>query len=106
MDTDLLPPFCLQESGIDVFERPKIHKSDPTVDDHSIKIPEVNLCIPLKIHVIFSYFPTSASPSELLQYSDNVCLLTPETWNPHDESYTLNLDNMLDWEGYVIPPSQ
>jgi len=40
MNMNLIPPFCLQEAGITVNNRPKIHSSDLTVDDHSIILRE------------------------------------------------------------------
>ena len=38
---------------------PKIHKEDPTVDDHAITFAETGFRIPLSLWGIFSYFPTS-----------------------------------------------
>jgi hypothetical protein len=29
-------------------------------------------------------------------------LLTPSRWNPHDDLYTTNEENMLDWEGNMV----
>ena len=36
MDNNLIPPLMLREMGVTVNDIPKIHKQDPTVDDHTI----------------------------------------------------------------------
>eukprot|EP00957_Ditylum_brightwellii_P072525 5511789-Ditylum_brightwellii.AAC.1 len=46
MDHNLLPPFVLRESGIRVNDTPKIHKVNPTVDDHAIIFSGEGLRIP------------------------------------------------------------
>ena len=40
MDNNLVPPFMLREMGVTVNDIPKIHKEDPTVDDHAITFVE------------------------------------------------------------------
>ena len=36
MQNNLIPPFILREAGITVNDVPKIHRDDPTEDDHAI----------------------------------------------------------------------
>lgn len=41
-----------------------------------------------------------------MQNSEEVCLLTPDRWNTHNEAYAINEDNMLVWEGNMIEKGQ
>ena len=34
--------------------------------------------------------------------TEDIYLLTPTQWNPHDDSYAANEENMLDWEGNMV----
>ena len=40
MDNNLIPPFMLREMGVTMNDVSKIHKKDPTVDDHAITFME------------------------------------------------------------------
>ncbi len=40
--------------------------------------------------------------AEFMQGAENVYLLTPSRWNPHNDAYATNEENMLDWEGNMI----
>ena len=46
MDHNLIPPFMLRKMGVTVNDVPKIHKEDPTVDDHMITFTETGFRIP------------------------------------------------------------
>ena len=59
MSNNLIPPFIMQENGIIVNECAKIHCEDPTREDHAIIFKGYDLCIPLQLHGIFSYFLTT-----------------------------------------------
>ena len=59
MDNNLIPPFMIREMGVTVNDIPKIHKEDPTVDDHAITFFETGFRIPLSLWGIFSYILTS-----------------------------------------------
>lgn len=38
-----------------------------------------------------------------MQNSEEAYLLTPDQWNPHDEAYAINEENIIDcWEGNMI----
>ena len=73
-----------------------------TVDDHSICFPETGFRIPLSLWGMFSYFPTSKPTALFMKETGDIYLLTPSGWNPHDDSYATNKENMLDWEGNMI----
>jgi hypothetical protein len=104
MNHNLIPPFILCEQGIKVNDTAKIHCADPMKEDHSIVV-DSTLQIPLSLNGVFSYFPTRLPTVAELQSSDNVYLLTPEDFNPHDGSYAHNEDRMVDWEGEIAHAS-
>ena len=99
MKNNLIPPFLMQEVGVAVNDKPKIHAEDPTANDHVLIFKETGFWIPLSIHGIFSFFPTTKPTIKELQVGHNVYLLTPECWNPHTDAYSVNEASMLDWEG-------
>ena len=103
MDNNLIPPFMLREMGVTVNDIPKIHKEDPTVDDHAITFMETGFRIPLSLWGIFSYFPTSKPTHDDLLNPNEVYILSPATWNPHSDAYSTNEESMLDWEGNMQP---
>ena len=103
MDNNLIPPFMLWEMGVTVNDVPKIHKEDPTVDDHAITFAEMGFRIPLSLWGIFSYFPTSKPTHDDLLNLNEVYILSSATWNPHSDAYSANEESMLDWEGNMQP---
>ena len=100
---NLIPPFMLRGMGVAVNDVPKIHKEDPTVDDHAITFLETGFRIPLSLWGIFSYFPTSKPTHDNLLSPNEVYVLSPATWNPHSDAYSTNEESMLDWEGNMQP---
>ena len=91
MDNNLIPPFMLRVNDV-----PKIHKEDPTVDDHMITFVEMGFRIPLSLWGIFSYFPTSKPTYDDLLNPTEVYILSPTSWNPHSDAYSTNEESMLD----------
>ena len=59
MCNNLLPPFMLQEAGITVNDKAKIHMMILMAEDHVIIFPETGFRIPMMLWGIFSYFPTT-----------------------------------------------
>eukprot|EP00957_Ditylum_brightwellii_P071572 5441754-Ditylum_brightwellii.AAC.1 len=53
----------------------------------------------------FLYFPSSKLMVEELQASDDIYLLTPSKFKPHDDRNAVNEDSMLDWEGNMVETS-
>ena len=105
---NLIPPFIMHENGIMVNECAKIHCDDPTRDDHAIIFKGYDLCIPLKLHGIFSYFDTKKPDIESIVgvdkpsiYTTEIYTLTPTKWNPHTDAYALNEERFVDWEGNI-----
>ena len=93
----------LREMGVAVNDIPKIHKKNPSVDDHAITFVEMGFLIPLSLWGIFSYFPTSKPTHDDLPNPNEVYILSPATWNPHSDAYSTNEESMLDWEGNMQP---
>jgi hypothetical protein len=102
MKNNLLPPFVLREAGIKLNDTPKSQVEECTIEEHSMLFPETGLSIPLSLWGTFSYFPTCKPTATHMQDSDEIYMLTPDRFNPHDDSYAENEDNMLDWEGNMI----
>ena len=105
MANNLIPPFIMREKGIRVNETPKIQSDEPEVSDHAIEFAETGLRIPLKLWGTFSYFPTRKPTIEELQMSEEIYMLTPSHFNPHNNSYASNEDGMLDWQGNMADKS-
>ena len=101
MENNLIPPFMLREMGVTVNDVPKIHKEDPTADNHSITFMEKRFRLLLSLWGIFSYFPTSKPTHEDLLNPTEVYILSPATWNPHSNAYSANEESMLDWGGNI-----
>ena len=104
MENNLIPPFIVQEAGLQVNKRAKIHTEDPTADDHSIIFPTTSFRIPLQLFGIFSYFSTTKPTENHMLAGHDVYVMTPEMWNPHLEVYEQNKANVVDWEGNIKQP--
>jgi hypothetical protein len=102
MQNNLIPPFMIREAGIILHDTPKMQVEHPTVDDHSIYFPETKFRIPMSLWGVFSYFPTSKPTTQDMEESDQVYMLTPSRWDPHQSAYAENEESILDWEGNVI----
>jgi hypothetical protein len=102
MQKNLIPPFIMREAGITVNDTPTMQMNDPTTEDHSIYFPETRFRIPMSLWGIFSYFETSKLSVQDRTRCEEVYMLTPSRWDPHQESYATNESNMLDWEGNLM----
>jgi hypothetical protein len=87
---NLIPPFMMREAGVQVADTPKIQEEDPTKSSHSIYFRGADLRIPLALWGIFSYFPTTKPLEKTLEECEDVLILTPSRWNPHDPAYAHN----------------
>ena len=105
MNNHLIPPFILREAGIEVNDVPKIQVEDPDVKDHSLHFSAGDVRIPLSLHGVFSYFPTSKPSAKMLEECEDIYLLTPTSWDPHDPNYAHNEAQMLDWQGELRAPA-
>ena len=108
MSNNLIPLFVMRENGIMVNECAKIHCEDPTRHDHAIIFKGYELCIPLRLHGVFSYFVTRKPDVELVLdmnepsiYAKEIYTLTPTKWNPHTDAYALNEESIVDWGGNI-----
>ena len=64
MNHNLIPPFVLDEAGLEVHTKPKIYSKNLSVDSHSIFDTATELRIPLKLRGVFSYFNSRSLNSE------------------------------------------
>ncbi len=93
MEHNLIPPFVMREAGLQVNDVPRIHcGTNITQDLHCIVANgETHLRIPLRLHGIFSFFPSQAlEPSEIENCEEMECVcLTPEgrDWDPNTSSW-------------------
>jgi hypothetical protein len=102
MQNNLIPPFMIRGAGIILNDTPKMQVEHPTVDDHSIFFPETKFRIPMSLWGVFSYFLTSKPTTQDMEEPDQVYMLTPSRWDPHQSAYAENEESILDWEGNVI----
>jgi hypothetical protein len=103
MQNNLIPPFMMREVGLHVKDTRKIQINDPSIEDHLIYFHDSKLRIPLSLWGVFSYlFPTSKSTATALNEIDDVYMLTPSRWNPHQDAFATNEESMPDWEGNLI----
>ena len=68
-------------------------------------MPEVdNLIIPLKLHGIFSYFPTQSCPEFGWRGDEKVIHMSPQgnAWDPNSEHFAENEANLVDYEGEIV----
>ena len=101
MENILIPPIILQEAGLQVNERAKIHTEGPMTDNHSIAFPTTGFRIPLQLFGVFSYFSTTKPTEDDMLAGHDVYVMTPEKWNPHSDAYAQNEANIVDWEGNI-----
>ena len=64
MNHNLIPPLILDEAGLEVDTKPKIHSKNLSADSHSIFDTATELQIPLKLRGVFSYFNSRSINSE------------------------------------------
>ena len=98
---NLIAPFIIREAGITLNTTPKIQCEDPDETQHALTFDDT-FRIPLQLHGIFSFFETSKPTLNQLESEEEIYMLTPQHFNPHDIAYALNEDAMLDWEGNMV----
>ena len=108
MNHNLIPPFIMEEAGLDVNAKAKIHSKDLCVSDHSIYDSETELRIPLKLRGIFSYFNTRRLTSdEIVNCQEYPTIyLSPDSssWDPHSTHWAEAEDALLDADGDIPYP--
>ena len=107
MEHNLIPPFVLREAVFVVNDIPRIHCQSVSKDSHTIISEDGDLRIPLRLHGLFSYFPTFV-PDEGHYHSGSSSehyLMTPtgSDWNPNTVTYRDAEDYYLDDNGEIIP---
>ena len=57
--------------------------------------------MPLSLYYIFSFFPSFNPVAQKINENEEIYVLTPDWFDPHNTRYAINKDNMNDWEGNV-----
>ena len=108
MNHNLILLFILDEAGLKVDTKPKIHSKNLSVDSHSIFDTATKLRIHLKLRGIFSYFNSRSLNSEEIHYckSYDTIYLTPDSSssNPANSSWAEEEDSLLDSDGNIPFP--
>ena len=71
---NLITPFILCFTDLQVNKMPKCMAKKPKLDHHSISVPNTDIILPMAINGVISYLPTRLSSSEEIFYR----YLTPE----------------------------
>ena len=108
MSINLISPFILRLAGLHVNEEPKFMASHPTLDHHSISIPDSDIRFHMALNGIISYLPTRRPTKEEVTHRNLAperCVeLTPgfSEWNPHNPSYGNQENCMMDYHGNIM----
>ena len=89
-------------AGLQVNECSKFLSIAPSIDDHSVYFPAVDVRFPFQIEGIVSYLSTRIpSDQELCDYAGEYLLLTPnsEEWDPHADMYKDQEFGMTNYRG-------
>jgi hypothetical protein len=98
----LLPPFQLGENDVIVNDRPKFQTLHPTLDDHTLFVPQDDVMpyhIPLSLRVTTSFvdvrLPAKSEATDLDLMMLELTCQTPE-WEPGFSSYADLEEKLLD----------
>ena len=105
MNHNLIPPFILQEVGMEVNDRHKIHypKVTPSITNHMFSNAKHGLLIPFKLSRIFSMFD-SRKPTDDDFIDGTPIAITPKgkDWDPNSSWFERNEDACTDVHGQMI----
>ena len=88
IENNLIPPFIMRESDMEVKNTAEINAMDTSVEDHSIYFPNFDIRITLFLHSVLSYFPKYKPSLVTLEGIYEIYLITPEgRWNPVSDAY-------------------
>ena len=108
MDHNLISPFIMEEAGLMVNAKPKIHSNDASIGDHSFFDSATDLRVPFKLRGIFSYFETrSLTPDEIMNCTEyDTVYLSPDStsWNPTSTEWAAQENALLDSNGEIPFP--
>ena len=106
---NLIPPFLVWRQGNVVNDVPKIQILGPTEEDHYLILDDGKTKIPLKLDGTMSYFYTRKPNVDEYQQAMTADLIidlnvNEPKWDPSDNRFSQDEDNMLDFEGKIIDP--
>ena len=92
MKHNLISPFIMRPSELEVNEQPKFMTRNPTTKHHSVYFKENKIRLPLSIKGIVSFLPTrKPKQEEYLNIGTRLDLTPPFTeWDPHNPSYGIS----------------
>ena len=102
MNYNLITPFMMRLTCLEVDECPKLLVCNPTMRHHFILTLDLHVCLLLRKKGIISYLPIrrpyTSEEGQLYQHR-----LTPDTpeGNPHNPSYSYLESNMVDYREEV-----
>ena len=80
----------------------KIYAMDPSIEDHRINFPKLDIHITLFLCGLFSYFYTSKPLLLMIEGTDEIYLMTPkDRWNLGSYACTNNEEIIMVWEGII-----
>ena len=102
----LIHPIMMRLVGIEVDECPKFLSPNPSINNHSIKFPDHDLRIPLKLHGVISYLPCRRPGEDEMVNNDGILELTPnvDVWDPRNLDFNEQEESMLDFSGNMKEP--
>ena len=107
MEHNLVPPCVLREAEFIVNDTPRIHCQNVTKDSHTIISEDGNLRMPLRLHGVFSYFPSFKADDDHYHSgsSNEHYLLTPtgNDWNPNTREHEEAENYYIDENREIIP---
>ena len=103
MKHNLISPFIMRLSGLDVNEQPKFMTRKPTTKHHLVYFKENDIRLPLAIKFMVSFLLTrNPKQEEYLNIGTRLELTPPFTeWDPHNPSYGISENCMLDHDGNI-----
>ena len=101
VDCCLINPFMMRLAGVQVDECPKFLSPIPSVINHSIYFPEIDLRIPLMLEGIVSYLLCRRPHQNEYNDTESFLYVTPmtENWDPHVRMYSDQEMPMMDSNG-------
>ena len=90
MSHNLISPFIMEEAGLEVDSKTKIHNAEVGIEGHSFYGLETDLRVLFKMRSIFSYFETGSLTADNIENCQtyNTLYLCPNAsiWNPSRKS--------------------
>ena len=105
LEHNLLNPNQCRLNDVVINECPKFLSNKPTDESHSMFFPQDGIRIPLSTHGIHSYIPTRKPSRWELENLQSLELTSNDVeWDPHDQQYQEQEENMTNDRGFSREP--